>query len=355
MANRIFDLRETKGQFQLNGHISGTAKEKFYTTKKTKNGNDFRRVNFGCEYDDKKTVYLNLNGMPQQNVYFSKRDPKSKKTETKAVPWANRNKFSEEGFRMIGVSLGLTKTTDKEGNIVNLKKIMAPYDACEEIKKELKDESSVFIRGNLEYSTFTNDKGEVNRSLNYVPNQISLYKESIDFDKYDEEHQPKHDFEQEIVFMGISKEKDENDRDTGRFVVEAKIITYSDIVDTEFIVVNPRFAANMKKTLKPYHSILVHGHIEVTHNIQDAEEDDGWGDANPLKAISGSTKIEMVITGADKDSIDTESYDEKSVTDAIKKIRAEKDANNKFVANDNDDADWGDESTDAVEDDDTPW
>ena len=44
MANRIFDLPETKGTFQVKGIINGVAKEKFYTSKKTKNNKTRQRL-----------------------------------------------------------------------------------------------------------------------------------------------------------------------------------------------------------------------------------------------------------------------------------------------------------------------
>ena len=124
MANRIFDLTETKGTFQCAGIINGVAKDKFYTEKKTSTKKDWRSVNFGCEYDDKQTIYIDLNGMPQTNVYFSKRNQETNKTETKSVPWGNRYSFNEDGWRLIGVNLGLTKVINSDGKAVNDKKIM---------------------------------------------------------------------------------------------------------------------------------------------------------------------------------------------------------------------------------------
>ena len=111
---RLFELPETKGSFQVKGKINGVEKEKFYTSKKTRTGKDFRAVNFGCMYDDKKTVFMSLNGMPQNDVYFSKKNQDTGKTDTKKVAWANRHKFNEDGWRLIGTNLGLTKTTDSE-------------------------------------------------------------------------------------------------------------------------------------------------------------------------------------------------------------------------------------------------
>ena len=352
MANRIFDLRETKGTFQVKGLVSGVDSTKFYTSKITKTGKDFRNVNFGCMYDDKKTIFMNLNGMPQQNVYFSKRNNDGK-TETKPVAWANRNKFNEDGFRMIGVNLGLTKTTDENGKSVNLRKTLAPYDACDYIKENMKDDSSVFIKGNLEFSSYTTEDGSIRRNIKQVPNQISLCKE-VDFEAYDNDNKPVHDFTQTIVFMGIEKEK-ENDKDTGRFVVSAKIITYNDIVDTEFVVTDAKLAGLFKKNLKAYNAITVHGKIEVSHNIQEVNDEDEWGEANPMNAVSTPTKIELIITGATPSTIDRETYTEKNVAEAIRKIHASKEADSKFVANDDsNDSDWGDEPSNTDEDD-MPW
>ena len=352
MANRIFDLQETKGTFQVRGIISGTEKDRFYTNKKTQTGKDFRAVNFGCEYNDKQTVYMSLNGMPQQSVYFSKRNQSTGKTETKNVPWANRHKFNEEGFRMIGVGLGLTKTRDQSGKEVNDKKTMAPFDACEYINENLKDDMSTFIKGNVEFSSYTDKDGNVRRSIKYIPGQISLCKE-VDFDKYDDaDNKPVHDFTQNIVYMGVEQEM-MDDKATGRFIVSAKIVTYSDIVDTEFIITDKNLANLFRKNLKSYYAITVHGKIEVSHSVQEVEEDDAWGEANAMNRVSAPTKTEMVITGATPSTIDRETYTEKNVAEAVRAIKASKTAEQNFSGKANNDTNnWGEVDED---DGDEPW
>lgn len=353
MANRLFELNETRGQFQVKGKINGVESSRFYTDKKTKNGKDFRAVNFGCEYNDKQTVYMNLNGMPQDNVYFSKRNADTGKTETKKVAWANRNTFNENGFRMIGTNLGLIKTTDADGKEVNDKKTMHSFDACKYIKDNMKDDMSTFIRGNIEFSSYLDNEGNVRRSIKYVPSQVSLCKE-VDFEEYDEDNKPVHDFTQTIVYMGIDKEQ-ENGKDTNRFVVSAKIVTYSDIIDTEFIITDAKLATLFRKNLKAYNSISVHGHIEVTHKIEESSEDDGWGAANTMTSVSAPTKTEMIITGATPSSIDRETYNDKNVSEAIAKIRNARTAEKNFgstVSASTSGDDWG--SDDNMDEDD-PW
>lgn len=356
MANRIFELPETRGTFQVRGIINGVEKDRFYTDKKTKTGKDFRAVNFGCEYNEKKTIYLSLNGMPQQNVYFSKRNQSTGKTETKTVPWANRNKFNEEGFRMIGVGLGLTKTKDQSGKEVNDKKTMTPFDACAYINDNMNDDMSTFIKGNIEFSSYTDSEGTVRRSVKYIPGQISLCKE-VDFSKYDDaDNNPAHDFTQTIVYTGIDQEK-VDDKATGRFIVSAKIVTYSDIVDTEFVITDKNLANLFKKNLKPYYAITVHGKIEVSHSVQEVEEEDSWGEANAMTRVSAPTKTEMVITGATPSSIDRETYTEKSVAKAAAKVKASKTAEQNFsgkAAESSDSDGWGD-SYDDTDDESDPW
>jgi hypothetical protein len=290
--------------------------------------------------------------MPQQNVYFSKRNQATGKTETETVAWANRYKFNKEGYRMIGVNVGLEKTKDENGKSVNDKKTLTPFDACEYINANMKDDSSVFIRGALDFSSFTDSEGNVRRSVKYVPNQVSLCQDVV-FADYSDDNKPVHDFTQNIVFMGIEKEKDSDDKLTGRAIVSAKIVTYNDIIDTEFIILDSKLAGVFNKNLKAYTAITVHGKIEVSHAVQEVVEEDCWGEANSMNSVSNPTKVELIITGATPSTIDKETYTEKNVNEAIKKIRASKEADNKFVANDDtsNDSDWGD----SANDDEEPW
>ena len=256
---RLFDLPETKGSFQLKGIVTGTEKENFYKEIKTKSNKDMRLINFGIEYEDGHTLYANLQGMEQDNVHFSKKaENKGDKPETIKVPWADRFSYNREGFRLIGKNIGVKKKVDSDGKTVNDKKVLTDFDACKEVRENLKDGASVFLRGNLEFSSFTDDKGNKKSSTKLIPGQISLCAD-VNFD--DEKFTQQNDFNQVIVFMGIEQEK-ENDKPTGRFVVSAKIVTYSTIEDVEFIIENKDLASKFKKSLKPYYAIKVSGHMQ---------------------------------------------------------------------------------------------
>ena len=342
---RLFELPETKGSFQLKGIVTGTEKENFYKEIKTKSNKDMRLINFGVEYEDGHTLYANLQGMEQDNVYFSKKaENKGDKPETVTVPWADRFSYNREGFRLIGKNIGVKKKVDCDGKTVNDKKVLTDFDACKEIGENLKDGASVFLRGTLEFSSFTDDKGNKKSSTKLIPGQISLCSD-VDFD--DEKFTQQNDFNQVIVFMGIEQEK-ENDKPTGRFVVSAKIITYSTIEDAEFIIENKDLASKFKKSLKPYYAIKVSGHMVSSIQTEVVEDDDNWGEEDAIEKVSAPAKREFVITGAKGSSIDKELYTEEKIADAIAKINKANKAEDDFGSDDSDD--WGDADLDTDED-----
>ena len=342
---RLFDLPETKGSFQLKGIVTGTEKENFYKEIKTKSNKDMRLINFGVEYEDGHTLYANLQGIEQDNVYFSKRaENKGDKPEIAKVPWADRFSYNREGFRLIGKNIGVKKKVDSDGKTVNDKKVLTDFDACKEVGENLKDGASVFLRGNLEFSSFTDDKDNKKSSTKLIPGQISLCAD-VDFD--DEKFTQQNDFNQVIVFMGIEQEK-ENDKPTGRFVVSAKIVTYSTIEDAEFIIENKDLASKFKKSLKPYYAIKVSGHMVSSIQTEVVEDDDNWGEEDAIEKVSAPAKREFVITGAKGSSIDKELYTEEKIADAIVKINKANKAEDDFGSDDSDD--WGDADLDTDED-----
>ena len=355
---RLFDLAETRGTFQIRGKVTGHDKESFYTETKTKTGKTMRRVNFGITYDVEnkrnKTMYISLQGMPQENVYFSKTTKRGEKPVTEKVEWSNRFNFNKEGFRLIGNRIGVTKVVNEKGEYVNDQKIMTDFDSAKQLGDHLSDNDSVFIKGKLDYSSFTTDDGSKRNSIKLVPNQVSLCKSEINFD--DEKFEPVHEFTQVIVFNEINQEM-EDEKPTGRFVVTANIVNYATIQEPEFIVTNKKLANNMKKTLKAYDAIRVWGNMITSEQIDEVESDDGWGTSNKMDRQTTPAKREFIITGADPSSIDKDTYTEESIVAAKIKIKNAQDAKNDFgTADTTTDSGWGSvPSGEDNEDDDVAW
>lgn len=331
-------LQETKGSFQLRGIVNGVDRDSFYKEITTKSNKSMRMVNFGTEVDKGKTIYVTLNGMERDKVYFSTKQ--NDKTVVETVDWDKRKTFKKKDYNLIGIRLGLKKVVNKEGKEVNDKQTMTEFDACEYINENLTDDVAVYTRGKVEFSTY-NDK----HYTKFVPDQISLCK-PIDFE--DDEFEPLANFEQTIILTGVTKNED------GTFTVNGKVVTYNTIEDVEFFISaqKQKLAKTLKK-LNPYTALKVFGNIVVEQEVDTVEDDDdAWGDPNPMNRISNPTQRKMFITGADKDSLDTELYSEESVEAAIAKLNADKKADKDFGSSDNDD--WGSVG-DSGSDDDDEW
>lgn len=349
---RLFDLPETKGSFQLKGIVSGVEKENFYKEIKTKSNKKMRMINFGVGYAEGSTLYVNLQGMEHENVYFSKKaEKKGDKSEIAKVPWADRFSYNREGFRLIGKSIGVKKKVDESGKTVNDKKVITEFDACKEVSENLKDGESVFIKGSLDYSSFLDNNGNKKTSIKLIPNQISL---CSDINFSDEKYTQQNDFVQVIIFMGIDQEK-ENDKPTGRFVVSAKVITYSNIEDVEFIIEKKDLANKFKKSLKPYNAIKVSGHMVTSTQTETVEDDDdNWGEEVSMEKVLAPTKREFIITNAKGSTVDKELYTESNVTEAMAKIAQANKAESDFGGDAGGD-DWGEANLDSSNDEDEAW
>ena len=350
MAERLFDLPETKGIFQLKGIVSGTQSSRFFTEKEINGSNGKRRnmrtVNFGVNYAPDNKLFVNLLGIEQDNVYFYSKDDK----KTERVSWDNRFKFNKNGYRLIGNNIGVKKVIDPNtGEKVNDKKLLTDYDTCMEVCTNLEDDASVFIRGDLSFRSYINRNNDKVSSINLTPKQISL---CADIDFYDEKYVQQNDFSQVIVYTGIEKEVDDDGKQTGRFVVSAKIVTYSTIEDAEFIIENSKLANMFRKNLKPYNSIKVSGHMVAEPVVEQVSNDDEWGEADATERIVIPVKREFIITGAKGSTVDKETYSEENIAAAISAInrsnKAEKDFNSDSDE-DSEDGDWGDSILDDNE------
>lgn len=340
---RLFNLPETKGSYQLRGIVSGTSSDRFYQNGKTSTGKEKRSINFGVEVEKGKTLYVSMQAFPREEAFFYSSNDK----KTERVKWAERHNFKKEGYRLIGTTVGLTKKVEADGNMKNDNKSLVEFDACDYIGKNLKDDMSVFVKGGIEFSSFPGDDGSVRRMTKFVPNQISLCKAPIDFD--DEKFEAQHDFTQTIVFMGVDQEK-ENDKATGRFIVSAKIVTYSTIEDAMFVITDSKLANMFKKNLKPFTAINVWGKIDATTLTEEVDSDDCWGESNAMTKVSAATRRELIITGADPKTIDNTVYTESAMEEAMVKIKNAQNAQKDFGENTS--SSWGDPSSLESSDDD---
>lgn len=355
MADRIFNLPQTRGSFEMAGKVTGTQRSNFYNEKETKSGVIRRVLSFGVQTSNENTFYVDLAGMPRDKVYFFRRADKDKGIEKdkKEVAWKDRLTYvAPEGYDMIGVKVGVTKKTNESGKVVNDNKTLTDFDAAKEISENLHDGDNVYVRGNIEYSTY-NGKHQIR----FVPTQVSLSSKEIDFDA--EGFEECAQFVQTLVYTGCRKSEDDE------VIVDAKIVNYSSIEDAEFFIdykkdaMNKAMADSIRKRLKPYTSFECHGNIvsqQVVEEVND-EEDDLWGGnwnvKNKMKRQSTPVVRKLYIDVINRDSFDPNpkdkdadpTYTEDNISEARAKIaanaQAKKDFDGKAAGNDNTDW-WGD-------------
>ena len=310
-------LRMTPGTFSVSGIVYGTQKQNFYTEKTFTNGNQMKSVNFAVKYDTDKSVYPTVQGFTRSDVFFSKKNKETNKTETQKVPWAQRMTFAAQnpGWNIIGCNIGLLKGEDGK----NLIQHITEYDAAQYIREHLKDDMSVFVRGNLDFRSYTDKNGDVKRTRSFNATQVSL-RSDIDFNA--EGFEPAHEWTQEIVYTGIEKETDAEGKPTDRFIISGYVVSFNSIEPVSFIMTDKTKAGLIRKHLKPYNAITLTGVIEVTNHIEETEEIDDWGQPIPKnRRVSAPTITELIATYPDPKTIDTDSFPEQSVAAGIKNLK----------------------------------
>ena len=326
---QLHNLKKTDSLFQLRGKVVGVKSQNFYKGGNGKNGGAWNKMQFGIQIAPNKTVYVTLNGYTRPEVFFYAKGENGAKGTTKRVAWKDRFKDQGAGFRLIGINISVDK--DEEGN--NINKTFTEYDAVEHLHTALKGNEDLFIRGTIEFSSYTDRTGQTKRSINLVPNQISFTQQPIDFDA--EGYKPMAEFENTLVFSSIDQEEDENGKATGRFVLSGYSIGYNSVENVSFIMDadHKKLATAIKKKMKIGNAIKTYGRIDVINNITEVEvEDDGWnvsGETSPFERkprVDGSTIREYVVYRVATETLDTETYSEKEIAAAMKKIRTAKEA-----------------------------
>lgn len=302
-------LPETNGEMKLRGNASNLMRDGAFKSITTKTNKDMNILNFGVETNENSTTFVKVSKMEDEFVYFYKKsDTKGEKGTVKKVAWADRFEDQGEGFTLIGIKLGLEK--DDKGK--NVTETFTEYDAAEEIYKRLQDNTPVMIIGEIKFSSYKNNKGETKKQKDFNIKQLYLSKE-LDFNS--EDFVEMSDFRQKIIYMGIEKVDDNEDP---RYLINAKIVNYNDIQDTEFVVRKRDLANTFRTKLKPYTAIDIWGKIINRVDADEEEQTDVWGEEDPTKTVRKNYIRELEIIGADPGTIDVETYTKEKIDEALR-------------------------------------
>lgn len=352
---KLHEMKNTSSSFQIRGVVTGTASQRFYKSGAGKNGGQWNSLEFGVKIAEGKTVYISMRGFPRDEVFYYKRGENGAKGTTKRVAWKDRKKSQGDGYRLIGVNI----STGRDENGKNVNESFVEYDAIEWLHDNLHDNDSVFIKGSLQFSSYTDRNGQTRKKIELVPNQISYTQKPVNFDADD--YTEMAEFENTIVFQSIDKEEDESGKATGRFILSGYSMGYNSVESVSFIVDadHAKLATNLKKAMKDGYSIKTFGRIDVIVDTTMVESDDsGWGESSPMERLNAPVRREYVVYRADPGSISKDEYSAEEIATAIRKINAAKVAAENFgekagksVDISVDDDEW---STDD-DSDDAPW
>jgi hypothetical protein len=354
------ELPQTRGNFILKGKVVGVKKDTFYKSIRTKTNKDMKTINFGVQVSPESIIYVTFNGMEQEFVYYSgKPEGASKDTKnvTVKVEWNKRNTFQRNGFKLIGVNVGLEKTHDEKGKEVNDKRVLHQFDAAEYVAEHLEDDMSVFIRGNIEYGHYNNQNGDVIRTVKFIPSQISRCQDVVfEANEKGEPFEPTANFTQNLVFQSIEKSEEED----SKFILSANIVNYNSIEMSDFVVADRKLAMNFRKNLKPFTRIETWGNLIAVRNTDtvDVDDDDEWGESNKMDRVFAPYRIERVITGASPKSIDEDTYCEANFEKALELLKKESEKEKEFTTATvkSGGEDWGSKLEEDDEDDSNePW
>lgn len=330
MANEFTQLKAMNGTFEARGVIFNMKSEHAFKEITMKNGKKMRMANIGLRISDGESMFLSMNGMEQEFVYFSKVE-KGQKTLTEKVEWAKKGRFNKEGYRLIGVGLALSKEDGK--NVAT--ETFTQFDAVEHIQKHLEDGVSVFVKGKIEFGSYEDSKTkEIKKTVKYVPNAIYLTKDPIDFQS--EGFKKDAGFAQLALVNGIRKEEN-------TFYLDLGLVGYKSYDETT-IEATEVLAKTMKEKIKIGSAIVLTGDIKTAQNVEVVTAE-VWGEESKVGKAKSGGKVVMFATGARPETMDNETYAKKPLAEYLefvegfKKEKADKSA--AFDTQEGGTGDWG--------------
>ncbi|MCY9737546.1 hypothetical protein M5X17_27975 [Paenibacillus alvei] len=236
--DQVVMLEQTKSTIKLRGIVGGLTKKNAYregTYEKGKlEGKDWRQINFSLQTSKFNRIFVTLRGNEQDFVYpYKKGKDGEKGTTLKNYSFDDRHDLPE-GYTLFGVNMYLEK--DDEGE--NVRTNLIDFDAVEYLYDNLNDGDSVFVKGEIVFSSYMKDEEKVDKT-EFKITSISRIQD-IDFDA--EDFKEMCSFEQDIVFIGSDVDKKE-----GVVYVTGRTIGYNNRFNDAVFVIRPEEDEQLKK------------------------------------------------------------------------------------------------------------
>lgn len=318
-----------RGTFAIRGIVTAFNKEEGFN-KQTKTGKGMRKIVFDVSSNEGSSHRMQIQAFQSDKVYYSGRPEGSNpddKPVIKEVLWADRLKFKDKGFAPIDrVSFGLQKVKNEEtGKDENKTESMLTYDAIEKIFELLNVGDSIYIRGNIQVEEYSTQSGEKRNATRFVPNQIYLTQEPIDFNA--ENFKETAMFELQAIAEEIETIGSKEVAITGLFIGNQRLgrqtlVFKEDPSQPEdFDIEKWMNVCNNFKRAPKYLSATFFGNIvssAVAETSSSASEEvDEWGipvkSQSPMRRTATGRTRQFICSGVVAGSPDTETYTEENV------------------------------------------
>ncbi len=341
--------------FSVVGKVVGTNGKDFYKEGKTKSGKDSYSVRFALAPDKEGNgrVYVECTGYSGIDIMYMSKDRDANnpikycKTLTEAQAFEKSKEYADGKYFM---SNGISVKFEGMENATVVPKPMA----IKMMADKLQEGQSFRVMGKIEYNPSINKEGNL---VTYKKLEIEkIYISNVDVQS--EEHELESAFKQKFVFEEISKANVEKNETpyfemSGKFIIENK--DGIKVGKNTFRVYNDKLALAIRKNIKPFTEMEIAGNIISKLLESEPVQADEWGEVPTAYQTYAKTENYFEVTFANKESFDTEKFNEKELNDWVKnqnvygKTTEQKEKevasddfgiDNKSVASDDDDDFW---------------
>lgn len=360
-------LEETKGGMIVIGKLKGVLKDNFYKETTTKAGKPARYLNFGVEYENGKTLYINASGFTKQKVYFSVGDGAGGFLAPIAIDWDKRATYKAKDTKAMGIEIGIEKTVNENGKTETIVKNFVEFDAVEYLSQqlvELGDNTMIEVYGKIEPQEYMKG-GDLVKSTKFVLKRIYLFDGNTE-KMSEKDKKATHCFHQNLIVNEVKKVKnaivdeDGTVKEPATFNILGQVVGYKSITNTTLTMTDSKLAKTLRDVLintKDTFKVEVHGLINVIKNEEttneEVDDNDGWGSEDVSAKTTKNTKTELFVEGAKKETLDKEHYTKALVEKYISSLNKDKVVEDNFSDKDNTtlvessdddewDSEWGD-------------
>lgn len=173
-------LEQTRSTFRAIGKVTGVDRDNFYKSgivERGKNeGKEYRSLRFGVKTSPNQTIYVQMFGMEQEQVYvYDNKEKKGGMVDYEEF-MDKQEAWAEEGKITFDSTVNLTTTGRKDPKSHLLK-----FDNIDLIYELLENGMSVYVSGDISRSEYENQSGDIVTQTNNNLTQILLV-DDIDFE-----------------------------------------------------------------------------------------------------------------------------------------------------------------------------